>query len=417
MIIMQKNMFPLVFVALVTFIISGSALAGQSDDEFTKIQLIMIDHESMHRQLYNRCLKEYPQTASSFKEGIDRWGKKNYPAIKELRLIFRDIMVADGKSVSEADAEISKQLKMTEGLQTQFVKVPAEEMQKACSGQFVEMLFSQMDFVGLLDKYRAKMNNKAATKHSMAEPTKNEPAKLEQTLKGNLQKAVVSDKNAQLIQAAKKGNFSEVQTLLANGANVNSKDIHGMTALIAVSPTRHTEMVKLLLDKGADVNAETAGFTALSFASSVGRTEIVKLLLDKGANVNVIPIDGVTPLISASSGGYVEIVKLLLDKGADVNANPNNRLTALMFALGRGNTELTKLLLDRGADVNVKNNSGQTYLMIASRKGYTEIVKILLNKGADINIKSNDGNTALSIAKKNGRKEIAEMLERAGAKE
>ena len=179
---MKINMFFLVFAALVTLIIPSSATAGPSDDEFTKIQLTMIDHESIHRQLYNRCLQEYPETAQSFKEGITRWGEKNYPALKEFRLIFRDIEVTNGKSINDADAEISKKSKvMTEGLQAQFAKMPTAEMQKVCSGQFVEMLFSQMDFAGLLDKYRTKMNNKIVTKQSVAKPTKKKPVKLEQT--------------------------------------------------------------------------------------------------------------------------------------------------------------------------------------------------------------------------------------------
>ena len=96
-------------------------------------------------------------------------------------------------------------------------------------------------------------------------------------------KADISDKNAQLIQALKNGNLRAVQTALANGADVNAKLITstGTTALMLAAQDGHTEIVKLLLEKGADVNVKTTtGITALWMASQNGHTEVVKLLLE-----------------------------------------------------------------------------------------------------------------------------------------
>ena len=77
-------------------------------------------------------------------------------------------------------------------------------------------------------------------------------------------KAEMSDKNAQLIQAAEKGNLQTVQTALANGADVNAKNIYGQTSLMIASVNGYTEIVRLLLEKGADVNArEVPGTIAL----------------------------------------------------------------------------------------------------------------------------------------------------------
>ena len=95
----------------------------------------------------------------------------------------------------------------------------------------------------------------------------------------------------------------------------------------------HTETVKLLLDKGADVNMNTDnGDTALIEASDNGHIEIVKLLLDKGADVNAKNVVGNTALILAAAGGHSRIVSMLLNNGADVNATSYNGCSALKLA-------------------------------------------------------------------------------------
>jgi ankyrin repeat protein len=90
--------------------------------------------------------------------------------------------------------------------------------------------------------------------------------------------------------------------------------------------------------------------------ASAGNIEIVRILLDKGANVNVPRKDGITPLHLASNQGSVEIVKLLLDKGAKVDVKGGkNSITPLMLASMNGHTEVVKLLLERGADPRLKS--------------------------------------------------------------
>jgi len=200
--------------------------------------------------------------------------------------------------------------------------------------------------------------------------------------------ADASDKNAQLLQAAKEGNLQNVQILLDKGANVNSKDNYG--------------------------------YPALYFAAQNGHTEIVKIMLKKGAEVNTKTIDGVTALWIAASNGHIEVVKSLLEKNAEVNNVKRSKIdnaTALMQAALSGHTEIVKLLLEKGADVNAKTNDGVTALIMASQKGHIEIVKSLLEKGADINVKDNDGETAIEVARKNSHTDIAQMLEKAGATE
>jgi len=135
-----------------------------------------------------------------------------------------------------------------------------------------------------------------------------------------LAEADISDKNAKLIQAAKDGNLPAVQTLLAGGADVNTKNNQGTTSLIMAAMNGNTEMVKLLLEKGANVKERNNFFlgnqTSLIIAAENGHTEIVKLLLAKGADVNAKTNDGKTALVLAKNKGHTDIVQLLEKAGA-----------------------------------------------------------------------------------------------------
>jgi len=184
-----------------------------------------------------------------------------------------------------------------------------------------------------------------------------------------------------LIVASKEGNIEIVKLLLDKGANVNAKDKRDGTALMIACVKGYQTIVELLLDnKGADVNAKNnKGDNALMFTSMTGYQTIVELLLDKGADVNVTNQAGETALIAASKEGNIEIVKLLLNRYANVDAKDKDGLTALMFASMTGYQTIVELLLDKGADVNAKNNKGDNALMIARKNGNETIEKILIS--------------------------------------
>lgn len=100
-------------------------------------------------------------------------------------------------------------------------------------------------------------------------------------------KSDVSDKNAELIQAAKDGSLAVVQTLLADGANPKTTDYNGVSFLMWATNNGHMEVVKLLLDKGAEVKAKATinnvEWTALKAAKKMGHKDIVELLEKAGA--------------------------------------------------------------------------------------------------------------------------------------
>jgi len=224
------------------------------------------------------------------------------------------------------------------------------------------------------------------------------------------------DGNTLLIIASQKGYTDIVKVLLDKGAEVDRPDSENFTALHAASEKGNADIVKMLLDKGANVNYLNGGiFTALYIASEVGNADIVKMLLDKGADVNSLNDEKFTALYIASINGYADIVKMLLDKGADVNYLNGGIFTALYVASENGHADIVKMLLDKGADVNFLNNEKFTTLYIASEVGNADIVKMLLDKGANVNYLNDEKFTALYIASEKGYVDVVKLLLDRGA--
>jgi len=137
------------------------------------------------------------------------------------------------------------------------------------------------------------------------------------------------------------------------------------------------------------VNIGRPGYTALHYAAFGGHTDILKLLLEKGGSLNDKTSDGRTLLICAAPGYHVDAVKFLIEKGVDVNAKDESGSAALMIASSfMGNAVVVKILIEKGADVNARDKKGQTALGNALHDKSTEpekkaeIVKLLRKYGA-----------------------------------
>jgi ankyrin repeat protein len=126
------------------------------------------------------------------------------------------------------------------------------------------------------------------------------------------------------------------------------------------------------------------GGTPLMYAASSRNIEVVRLLLEKGADVNARHSGNGGALMLAAQMGNPGIVKLLVEKGADVNLRNDYGYTALMYAATAesNDPELIKPLLAGGAEVNLNADDGETALTLAGRKGKTEIVRLLKQAGA-----------------------------------
>ena len=105
-----------------------------------------------------------------------------------------------------------------------------------------------------------------------------------------------------------------------------------------------TALVKRLLDEGADINAKDGGLTLLTKAATEGYLKTAKLLIDKGAEVDARTNEGTSALMVASSGGYTKIVELLVNAGANAKIKNNMGYTAEMYAKEKGYTNIVQML-------------------------------------------------------------------------
>ncbi|MHC4600329.1 MAG: sigma-70 family RNA polymerase sigma factor [Planctomycetota bacterium] len=200
-----------------------------------------------------------------------------------------------------------------------------------------------------------------------------------------------------LLYAARVGDLGLAGQSVAAGADVNAKEYWGSPVLTTASENLQAELVRFLIDRGAEVNPDDVGYTPLySVVYESGgskerplarRMEIIRILLDAGARPDV-------------SGGYW-----------------NFHRTPFHWSVEGEESEIFDLLLERGADSNAVFRTGtfhQTALQMAITKGNLAMVEKLLRRGADPNAKDSKGNTALAYAEKQGNAKITEAIKRAG---
>jgi ankyrin repeat protein len=264
------------------------------------------------------------------------------------------------------------------------------------------------------------------------------------------QRTNTASADANLLEAAKNGDFRRVQATLSTGVSAEAKQRALFLSEIAApllidisaeEPThphslqtnigenaREEEMidyaktVRALLDAGVQVEArDENGQTPLIVAASHGQTEIVKVLLEKGANVDAEGSQGGTALIAAACSCAIidmpytlDAIVLLVEKHANVNARTKDGSTALMGAAGWGRSDIAEFLLNHGAQIDAANDEGYTALLIAasgSALPTADVVKLLLTRGANVEAKTTEGDTALLLTASQGGYEGKQILE------
>jgi len=254
--------------------------------------------------------------------------------------------------------------------------------------------------------------------------------------------------------AARAGQLDAVKVLVSRGANINAHEkFRGQTALMWAAAERHPQIVKFLLEHGADWKARSlsrdtqmpklsaassitpmarGGLTALDFAAREGDVESARFLLDAGADINQLDADDTHALTIALMNKHYTFAKFLLDRGANPNLADSRGRTPLYAAIDARNedysalptrkdddplpsVEIVQALLDHGANPNAaltRNLPGRsgmdsgdtslgvgaTPLMRAARAGDAEVMRALLRKGADPKHETDAGNNALLFA-------------------
>jgi ankyrin repeat protein len=163
----------------------------------------------------------------------------------------------------------------------------------------------------------------------------------------------------------------------------------GAAAFVEAAMNGNRDAVRALLKEGADVNTTQAdGMTALHWAAQKGDVELAKVLLYASANLKATTrIGGYTPLLIASKNGDAAMIDTLTQAGADVDAPTMNGTTPLMLASAAGKPAAVKALLDHGADVNAREAvKGETALTFAAALGRADVIRALTAKGADVKL-------------------------------
>ena len=243
-----------------------------------------------------------------------------------------------------------------------------------------------------------------------------------------------------LVYAARENCLECAKILLDSGADVNQRTHYGWTALLTATQNRHYQLAAYLLDRGANPNiANNGGWTPLYLATDnrdiesgdypvrapdMDHLEYIKLLIAKGANVNArvcgvestakncvgdstetrnnftmqwLFEDGATPFLRAAQSGDLQLMKLLMAHGADPKIFTAHNVTPLAVASGIGwvegvtfewsekeTLEAVKLCLDLGIDPNVTDDEGRTALHGAAHKGRLEVIQMLVDHGAKL---------------------------------
>ena len=203
--------------------------------------------------------------------------------------------------------------------------------------------------------------------------------------------------------------------ICTHGEDVNAWSGYHGTPLRAASYKGHIDVVRVLLDHGANVNTSDKKNTPLISAYHGRHLEIMRLLLGNGADVDAPDDLDDSVLNRASKHGQADVIHLLLQHNADVNYKGFLDWTPLQGALLYGQTKVVQLLLDHGADV-AQSSGDSPPLHIAIRDHFFEIVQLLLEHGADVTIRDVRDRTPYQVAKSKGLTEIAQLLEHAAEK-
>lgn len=248
-----------------------------------------------------------------------------------------------------------------------------------------------------------------------------------------------------LREAVLLNNVPFARARLEEGADPNTGTFsyHGPLLKIAAE-LGYVEMVDLLLDHGADIEAtDDLGQRPLLSAARYGRIDVVRRLLDRGADLDAVGWSEESALANAAAAGHRDVVELLFSRGArrgvvdavclgdaaildvlleerlrddgEIDRITDARDRIAMLAAGLGEVRILRRLLDRGARHLDEIFDAHSLLAEAARQGRSEVVRLLIDRRADLHACGHDGLTPLAWAIREGQDEVVEMLRAAGA--
>ncbi|KAI8626185.1 ankyrin repeat-containing domain protein [Xylariaceae sp. FL1651] len=186
-------------------------------------------------------------------------------------------------------------------------------------------------------------------------------------------------KGSKLNYVDEDGHKDAVQLLLELGAKMEIKDTKlGSTALWAAAMAQHINVVEVLLEKGANIEAANSdGYTPLSTAVLMGNRPMVEFLLQRKVKMRPCSIRNYSPLCTAANTGFEGIVDLLVEYGADLNHLSDGRNTPIIWAARQRHSMVVRMLIEMGADIDIRNDDGRTALSYAKEMGHESVVRLL----------------------------------------
>ncbi|XP_051021733.1 ankyrin repeat domain-containing protein 35 [Acomys russatus] len=222
-------------------------------------------------------------------------------------------------------------------------------------------------------------------------------------------------RDQKLLEAVQRGDVGRVAALASRkSARPTKLDSNGQSPFHLAASKGLTECLTILLANGADINSKNEdGSTALHLATISCQPQCVKVLLQHGANEDAVDAENRSPLHWAASSGCASSVLLLCDHEAFLDVLDNDGRTPLMIASLGGHAAICSQLLQRGARVNVTDKDDKSALILACEKGSSEVAELLLSHGADAGAVDSLGHSALHYARHTQDKELWRLLQQA----
>ncbi|XP_052278022.1 death-associated protein kinase 1-like isoform X2 [Dreissena polymorpha] len=222
---------------------------------------------------------------------------------------------------------------------------------------------------------------------------------------------------AALFCASEEGNVEGIKNLsnMAQKIDLHTANRHGETAVHMAAGGGHTEVIRFLQSKGAEIGAlDKHGDSAVYWAARQGHVDVISYLHEEGVPLDTQNKSGETSLHVASRYGHLAVIEYLVTAGVELNNQDNLGETALHYAAWHGFTHILHVLVRGGASLGVQNKDGDSSLHCAAARGHLECVKILIEAGIPLDHKDKAGCTALYLACSRRHSAIALMLLHAG---
>ncbi|KAL7045292.1 hypothetical protein ACKWTF_002184 [Chironomus riparius] len=217
-----------------------------------------------------------------------------------------------------------------------------------------------------------------------------------------------------LLLAVEAGNQSMVRELLASqtAEQLKATTTTGDTALHLAARRHDTDMVRILVDYGANVDTQNGeGQTALHIAAAEGDEALVKYFYGVRASAHIVDNQDRTPMHLAAENGHASIIELLADKfKASIYERTKDGSTLMHIASLHGHAECAQMLFKKGVFLHMPNKSGARSIHTAARKGHVGIINTLLQKGEHVDVTTNNNYTALHIAVESAKPAVVETL-------